>query len=103
MRGNGGRDRRRTEKVNTGRSEIFFRFAFVLFGKKDKKMTTILLIWNVMKILAWTLVAIFMLIVFVLTVRLYVTEKKDIKPPKEVVELRERVAAELKERRGGYR
>ena len=82
-------------------------FRFVLFSgslvKKDKKMELVLLIWGIMKLLAWAFVAIFLLIVFVLMVRLYVTEKKPIKPTKEASELHERVAAELKERRGGYR
>ena len=89
--------------MNTGRSEIFFRFAFVALGKKDKKMTTVLLIWDIMKALFWIFLAIFLLIVFVLCLRLYVSERKPIKPSKEVTELRDRVAAELKERRGGYR
>ena len=66
-------------------------------------MNIVLLLWGIMKLLAWALVAIFFSIVFVLAVRLYVTEKKPIKPTKEAAELRERVAAELKERRGGYR
>ncbi len=66
-------------------------------------MDLVLLIWDIMEILAWTFVAIFLLIVFVLSVRLYVSERKDIKPTKEVSELRARVEAELKERRGGYR
>lgn len=66
-------------------------------------MNIVLLIWNIMKLLIWAFVTIFLLILLVLAVRLYVTENKPIKPPKEVLELRERVDAELKERRGGYR
>lgn len=66
-------------------------------------MEIVLFVREIMKLLACAFVAIFLLIVFVLMVRLYILEKKPIKPPKEVKELRERVAAELKERRGGYR
>lgn len=66
-------------------------------------MNIVLLIWNIMKLLIWAFVTIFLLILLVLAVRLYVTENKPIKTPKEVLELRERVDAELKERRGGYR
>lgn len=66
-------------------------------------MNVVLLLWGIMKALFWCVLAIFFSIVFVLAVRLYVTEKKPLKPTKEVTELRERVAAELKERRGGYR
>lgn len=66
-------------------------------------MNIVLLIWNIMKLLIWAFVTIYLLILLVLAVRLYATENKPIKPSKEVLELRERVAAELKERRGGYR
>ena len=66
-------------------------------------MDLVLLIWDIMKALFWCVLAIFFLVVFVLGVRLYVTERKPLKPTKEVTELRDRVAAELKERRGGYR
>ena len=66
-------------------------------------MDLVLLLWGIMKALFWCVLAIFFIVVFVLGLRLYVTEKKPLKPTKEVTELRERVAAELKERRGGYR
>ena len=63
----------------------------------------VLIIWDIMKLVFAIAATIFAIVGFVFAVWYFANQNKPIKPIKDVLKLRERVAAELKKHRGGYR